>query len=451
MPNENHLHEILQPVRTTTASISCFASKLIAIVILRSDNGLKNPYSRIIFGLSIADIIQSAAMIMSPFAAPSDTLDAPWAKGTIGTCEAAGFSLYIGAAAVPFYTLFLSYYFLKRVKDKITPQEFASKYEFKIHALIWLFPIIGGSVALARKDFNPAINGGICTVIDRPIGCSTDPDTYGTCIRGQNAPKDGVLMVGIPVVLTFLMLVANLVRLTIYVNLQERLMNAQHTRHGTTPNDTSTGRSGDMIRSKAAGFFCSCCNRSQQSDKPQNSNQGNTSSAQETQSLAMQSLVQSSMYIAAFCLAYSAVILFVVMAVAGISRPDWAKWLSSIFWPLGGFFNILIYTRPKVATIRKTYPEFANLSWFILFLVVVFSGGEVPTGMHGIGIEDDSGSEPPIVLTPQNDESGLSFEAQNDMESGLSFDAIAENEEWVDSGFESTNSFLRDFYNEIEC
>ena len=449
MSNENHLHEILQPIRITTASISCFASTLIAIVILRSDNGLKTPYSRIIFGLSIADIIQSTSLIISPFAAPSDTLDAPWAKGTIGTCEAAGFFLYIGAAAVPFYTLFLSYYFLKRVKDKITPQEFARKYEFKIHALIWLFPIIGGSIALARKDFNPALHGGICGLIDRPINCSTDPDTYGTCIRGQNAPKDGVLITGIPLVLIFLMLVANLVRLTIYVHLQERLMRAEHTRHVTT-NDTSTGRSWDMIRSKAAGFFRSCCNTSQQSDDPQNSNQGNTSSAQQTQSLAMQSLVQSSMYIAAFCLVYSAVILFVVMAVAGISRPDWIKWLLNIFWPLGGFFNILIYTRPKVAAMRKTYPEYANLSSFILFLVVVFSGGEVPTGMHGIGIEDESSSEPPAVLTPQNVESGLSFEPQND-ESGLSFDAIAENEEWTDSGFESTDSFLRDFYNEIEC
>jgi len=448
MSHENQLHEIIQPVRTTTASLSCFASTLIAIVILRSNNGLKTPYSRIIFGLSIADIIQSTSLIISPFAASSDTLDAPWAKGTIGTCEAAGFFLQVSGTAVPFYTLFLSYYFLKRVKDKITPQVFARKYEFKIHALIWLFPIIGGSVALARKDFNPTINGSICTVIDRPISCSTDPDTYGTCIRGQNAPKDALLITGIPFALTFLMLVTNLVRLTIHVHLQERLMNAQHTRHGTTPNDTSTGRRGGTIRSKAAGFFC--CNTSQQSDDPQH-NQGNTSSAQQTQSLAMQSLVQSSMYIAAFCLAYSAVILFIVMAVAGISRPDWIKWLTSIFWPLGGFFNILVYTRPKVAAIRKTYPQFANLSWFILFLVVVFSGGEVPTGMHGIGIEDESGSEPPAVLTPQTDESGLSLEPQNDKESGLSFDAISDNEEWTDSRFETTDSFMRDFYNEIEC
>ena len=410
-------------------------------------------------------------MIVLSGAAPSDTLDAPWAKGTIGTCEAAGFFLQVSGTAVPLYTLFLSYYFLKRVKDKLTPQEFARKYEFKIHALIWLFPIIGAFVALARKHFNPTINnGGICTVIDRPIRCSTDPDTYGTCIRGQNAPKDALLIIFIPLLITFCMLIANLVRLTIYVHLQERLMRAEHTRqHVTTTNDTSTGRSGDTIRSKAAGFFRSCCNKSQQSDHPQH-DQGNISSAQQTQSLAMQSLVQSSMYIAAFFLVYSTLIVFVVMAVAGISRPDWNKWLSSIFWPLGGFFNILIYTRPKVAAMRKTYPEYANLSWHILFIVVVFSGGEVPTGMH-IVFEDESSSEhPPVVLTPQNVESGLSFEPQNEKESGLSLDAAisiveknAEDDGWTDSKFEivrqraladssGADSFLRDFYNEFgEC
>ena len=428
--NQILLHETLLPVKATTASISCFASTLIAIMIVRSRNGLKSPYSRIIFGLSIADIIQSASIITSPFAAPNDTLDAPWAKGTIGTCEVAGFFLQVGGTAVPFYTLFLSYYFLKRVKDKITPQAFASKYEFKIHALIWLFPIIGGFVALARKYFNPYIGGSLCMIMDNPVDCSTDPDTYGTCIRGQNAPKYAMVIFGVPGALTFLMLVANLVRLTIHVHLEERLMRAD-TIHNT--NEDTGGGSGGTLRSKAAVFFC--CNRSHQhqSDDPQHDH-GNTSA--QAQSLAMQSLVQSSMYIASFFLVYSAPIVVVGMAGAGKSRPDWVLWDSAIFWPLGGFFNILIYTRPKVAAMRKAYPEYSHVSWLVFFLAVVFSGGEVPRGMH-IGCEDESSSaEPPVLLeqTPQNDDTGLSFELQNDV-IGLSMDAIdnEEDSDWTDS------------------
>ena len=135
--------------------------------------------------ISIAVILQSAGFLFSPFAAPSNS--AWWAKGTVERCEVAGFSFLVGATVVPFYTLFLSYYILKRVKDKMIPQEFARKYEFKIHhALIWLFPIVGGFVALARKDINPSENGYLCIVMDNPVGCGADPDIHAS---EDNTPR----------------------------------------------------------------------------------------------------------------------------------------------------------------------------------------------------------------------------------------------------------------------
>lgn len=382
MSIKNQIYEIQQPVKATTASISCFASTLIAIMILRSNNGLKSPYSRIIFGLSIADIIQSASMIISPFAVPSDStrIYAPWAKGTIDTCEAAGFFLHIGGNAVPFYTLFLSYYFLKRVKDKITPQEFARKFEFKIHAFIWLFAIIGGFVALARNDFNPTMEGSLCIVIDHPVDCSTDPDTYGTCIRGQHANIDTALIIGVPSALNFLLLVANLVRLTMHVHSQERLMR-----------DEATSNSSDVETNE--GYLVTailCCCKKNQSDLQDQDN------AAPTQSLAMQSLVQSSLYIFAYFLTYSFPILHVAMRLAGVNRPPWMLIIGSIFWPLGGLFNILIYTRPKVSAVRIMRPEFAHSSsWFRIFLLVVISGGEVPTddNFEDESSHDENGNE----------------------------------------------------------
>jgi hypothetical protein len=63
-------------------------------------------HSRIIFGLSIADIMRSAEILASSFVDLSDTLDAPWALGTVETCEAAGYFLQVGGTTIPFYTLF---------------------------------------------------------------------------------------------------------------------------------------------------------------------------------------------------------------------------------------------------------------------------------------------------------------------------------------------------------
>lgn len=54
--------------------------------------------------------------------------------------------------------------------------------------------------------------------------------------------------------------------------------------------------------------------------------------------------------------------------------------VNSTIYPLGGLFNILVYTRPAVAVLRRRYPEFSR---FRALLLVIKAGGEVP--------EDDLG------------------------------------------------------------
>lgn len=58
-------------------------------------------------------------------------------------------------------------------------------------------------------------------------------------------------------------------------------------------------------------------------------------------------------------------------------------WMS-IFYPIGGVANILIYTRPKVFKLQQDLPQ---ASWFVCFVIVIFSGGEVPS-IADLGIQD---------------------------------------------------------------
>ena len=125
-----------QIIRMSTASISLLASSTIAFMIYRSRKGLKSPYSRIIFGLSVADTVQSLGFILSPFAAPSDTPGAFWAVGTTKTCDFVGWFIILCGLGVPFYVLFLTFYFLMRVKYKVHPKQFAQRMEWKIHLFI---------------------------------------------------------------------------------------------------------------------------------------------------------------------------------------------------------------------------------------------------------------------------------------------------------------------------
>lgn len=167
-----------------------------------------------------------------------------------GSCEAAGFFLQVGATAVPFYILFLSFYFLKKVKYKMTLKGFSDKYEFKIHALKWLFPIFGGVVALTRNDFNPAEAGALCMSIEHPYNCQKDPDLYCQCTRGQNSPMDSTVIFGAPIGLAFFMLVWNFVQLTFYVYSEEKLIHASHQYRGESisANRTRTMRWWDKCK-----------------------------------------------------------------------------------------------------------------------------------------------------------------------------------------------------------
>ena len=342
-----------------TASISFTASSTIAIMIIRSDKGLCSPYSRIIFGLSIADIMQSLGIIISPLAAPSGTLDAPWAMGSTGFCSATGFVLNIEGVAAPFYTLFLTHYFLQRIKYELTPVQFARKMECRITIFIWLFPVIGSLVGWVNGYFNPSIGGSLCMMIGKPLQCNIDPEIYGDCIRGKKASLASLFLAVLPVVLSFAMLIINLARFSIHVYQQEQMFkptNQEPRSGGSDGNGRNNGTS------SAADVEITII-------RDEGRRRGVPSS------LAKQSLVQSSLYIASFIICYFGPIITMVMTGLRIPPPAWLVWCVSIFWPLGGFFNILIYTRPKVSSFKESNPEYSRLCTCFLsssFLEVKF-------------------------------------------------------------------------------
>lgn len=61
---------VLRYIGISTASLSFVGSSIISSILVRSRDGLSVPYRRIIFGLSISDIIQSLGFIFGPFLVP---------------------------------------------------------------------------------------------------------------------------------------------------------------------------------------------------------------------------------------------------------------------------------------------------------------------------------------------------------------------------------------------
>ena len=195
-------------------------------------------------------------------------------------------------------------------------------------------------------------------MIGKPLRCDIDPEIYGDCVRGEKASLASLFLLVLPVMLSFVMIIINLARFTFHVYRQEQMFkptNQEPTNGGSDGNGRTNGAS------SAADV---------------DSNIRDEDSRIVSGSLAKQSLVQSSLYIASFIICYFAPIITIIMTALRIPPPAWTVWCVSIFWPLGGFFNILIYTRPKVSRVKESNPEYSRV---YVFLIVVLSGGEVPT------------------------------------------------------------------------
>ena len=133
---------VYDSIQVSTSSISCIASSAIAIMIKRSPRGLSTPYRRIIFGLSISDILQSFALLTGPFASPKGITLSPWAIGNTRLCEANAFFMIFGTSAVPMYTCALCLYYLCKLKMNMTDEAFTLKVERKLHVGIIAWNLI---------------------------------------------------------------------------------------------------------------------------------------------------------------------------------------------------------------------------------------------------------------------------------------------------------------------
>lgn len=211
-----------QIAKMTSTSISLVASTTLIVVIPRNKNGLKSSYSRIIYGMALGDFLISLGFIISPFAAPKDTPNALWARGTVESCEFAGFLMNF-ISIVPFYSVFLTFYFFKRVVKKVPRGKFALSEPY-FHAFIWTYAILGGFIGLAMDAFNPTRAGSMCLMIENPLGCHANPDIQ--CKRGSNLTTTigSIYEVVIPQLGGFIFTFLNLARFTFYIFREERLL-----------------------------------------------------------------------------------------------------------------------------------------------------------------------------------------------------------------------------------
>ena len=127
-------------------------------------------YHRILIGLSIFDLLASIAYFMSTWPMPSDTRYTVWATGTDATCSAAGFFVQ-GTSVAVIYSASLSTYYLLKIRYGMAQTQL-----LRIEPILHLVPITFGIstmvTGLAMDLYHP---GAFDCYIHVPQECRGPP------------------------------------------------------------------------------------------------------------------------------------------------------------------------------------------------------------------------------------------------------------------------------------
>ena len=103
-------------IGSTSAIISLVASSMLIYLLTRSKQRLSTTYHRIVFGMSIADIIFSLSLSMFNLTGPIDDQYYVWnVKGDQASCSAQGFFKFFGAGSGVHYISSINLYYLALV------------------------------------------------------------------------------------------------------------------------------------------------------------------------------------------------------------------------------------------------------------------------------------------------------------------------------------------------
>jgi len=344
----------------------------------RKNGGLKTPYRRIIFSISISDILQSFALTVGPFMLPQYVPDS-WGVGNDFTCKVDGFFLTVGSSAVAMYTCLLSFYYLCKLKFRMSDEAFAMKYEQKSHRIIFLSVLIIAIVAFALGIIHPTANKSYCFFANIPTGCARYPEEVGECDAGIQQKvriMSRLVMVGLPLSCLF-GIVIFMGMLYSHAIAWKRIIS----------NEVSNKRDKDASREMTQEINeepdCAIEKVYESTEiEPRGDVEDRSSSNLDSEKrvLKLSALYTNEMRTQASCYVAAFVVTYIPLALAIlVGRPGKALWLPhrilTYFYPLGGFFNILVYTRPEVAKLRRSCN--GKMSRLTALWLVLKAGGEI--------------------------------------------------------------------------
>ena len=382
-----------------TGSVSTIASACLAVHILRSHNGLSTTYHRLVFGLSIADILSSFAYVLSSTMVPKEmNYFVPGAQGNTATCTAQGFLFAVGSIVATLYNCCICLYYLAIIRYNKKDEYIRNKLEPWFHGISIIIPFVVGFIFIAMRGYNEYRT--VCFAIpnDPPhcIGYESGETSEGgfssiPCGRGDGGDNPILYLVtlivgfGSLLIITPTVIVVTMLLMYRSVSkIEERMrnygvsmlrLNAQSVRvvgnRGENAERTNTRTRGAndqhrVMRRVKRLFMCVCviprCLR--RDDQPPIS-RSNRATSQKRAILHMA---------AGYAFAW-ALVWIPFMIVFFLQESYATEMLHSCLTPLQGLFNFLVFMSPKVRNAKRPRRG-ENLTWCQAFIKAYMSRGE---------------------------------------------------------------------------
>lgn len=318
---------------------------------------LKNSaYYRLMLSMSTSDFIVSVAWFCTTWPIPKDqnSLDNPsdivyGNIGTTQTCTAQAFFIQLGIIT-PFYNAMLASFYYLTIRREWKEEDFKRRVEWIGHFVSISFGLGTSIAGLVMKIFN---NSRVwCWIASYPMGCGDGIDQI-PCIRGHNSKVlrwafyYGPLWFMIFLVAFFMTLVYCYVRgldnkMDRYTSTYRK--QAARATINFEMNDQKSGSDTETDNSKRRGRRMSLTRTLSKINIETLNEQRRLRRNERSKAVANQGLF----YAGTFALVWLFGTIVRGMQLGGL-KPPWAIiFLFAVFTPSQGFFNFLVYIRPRL-------------------------------------------------------------------------------------------------------
>lgn len=342
-----------------TGAMSIFAASFVLYHILRSQRRRKRVYSRLVLMMSLQDFLFAVKQSLSSWVIPQGSVGTIWAVGSQQTCTAAGFVGQGSGLTSILYNGSLSIFFLLTVRYNWSERQSARFLEPWLH----MIPVVvGWGTAIAGLPLDLYNSFGVsCWIGAYPYNCKDSMRNGGEtdCIRGDNAWFYRIVFFNGFIVIVLLVSIFCMALIYYHVFMHERLVERSFkysSRHNIR-------RLSKAVAGQA--FFFTV--------------------------LFTMTWIWN---IAGWWIHTKSGIVYIPFLILG-----------SIFTPLQGFLNTLVYLRPLYLRIRAKYTE---ASWWKVVLLVLSDERVEQEYKDRVGKDEEIGkldvsSEENIESCPQPD------------------------------------------------